>query len=116
MSHKKLFRSIKNKKIAGVCSGFADFFNLDTTIIRLTWILISCFSGTGIILYILCIIIIPIENENTQSNVKIDDEIKLTDDSEKELQSDIEEEVIISDTNEIHLDNDENSQSDNKDI
>ncbi len=55
---KKLYRSKKDKKLAGVCAGVAEYFNLDSTIIRLVWILLSCF-GPGIIAYIIAAIVMP---------------------------------------------------------
>ena len=56
---KKLYRSNK-KVIAGVCGGLGEYFNIDPTIVRVLWILITIFSmGLGIIAYIVCWIIIP---------------------------------------------------------
>ena len=34
---KKLHKSRNNKKICGVCAGFADYFNIDPTIVRILW-------------------------------------------------------------------------------
>lgn len=56
---KKLYRS-NNKIIAGVCGGLGDYLNLDPTIIRIIWVLVTIFSlGLGIIAYIICWLIIP---------------------------------------------------------
>ena len=50
---KKLYKSSKNKKIAGVCGGIAEYLNIDPTIVRLIWAqLIICF-GTGLLAYII---------------------------------------------------------------
>ncbi len=49
-----------NKKIAGVCAGFAEFFGIDETMVRLGWAiatLCTCFSG--VIIYIVCWAVIP---------------------------------------------------------
>ncbi|MDD5067632.1 MAG: PspC domain-containing protein [bacterium] len=56
---KKLYRSMKNKMIAGVCSGLGEFFSIDPTIIRLVWAFIVLCAGTGIFLYIVAWIIVP---------------------------------------------------------
>ena len=56
---KKLYRLDEGKMIAGVCSGFADYFDLDVSIVRLGWILLSIFAGCGIIAYIIALIIMP---------------------------------------------------------
>ncbi len=57
---KKLFRT-KDRVIAGVCGGIAEYFELDPTVVRLIWILVTIFTGigTGIIAYILAWVIIP---------------------------------------------------------
>ena len=55
---KKLYRNTSNKVIAGVCSGLAEYLNIDPTIIRLIWALIGL-SGAGIIAYLIAAVIIP---------------------------------------------------------
>ena len=57
---KKLYRSVTNKKIAGVCGGIAEYFNIDPTIVRLIWAIVTvCGFGTGVLLYIICAFVIP---------------------------------------------------------
>lgn len=52
MSDKRLYRSSTNYMLAGVCGGIAEYFNIDPTLIRLAWIILTCMGfGTGIILY-----------------------------------------------------------------
>lgn len=58
---KQLCRSKKNRIIAGVCGGIGEYFNIDPTIIRLLWVLLTFMGGSGIIAYIICWIIIPEE-------------------------------------------------------
>ena len=58
---KKLYRSRTDKKMAGVCGGIAKFFGIDSTIIRLIWVLAVLFVGTGLLLYILCAFLFPEE-------------------------------------------------------
>ena len=56
---KKLYKSNTDKKISGVCGGLAEYFNIDPTIIRLLWVGIALFYGTGVLLYLICIFVIP---------------------------------------------------------
>ena len=58
MNGKRLYRSSTNRMIAGVCGGLGEFFHIDPTIIRLVWALIGL-TGTGIVAYIIAMIIIP---------------------------------------------------------
>ena len=55
---RKLYRNTKNKLIAGVCSGLAEYINVDPTIVRLIWALVAL-SGTGVLAYLVCALIIP---------------------------------------------------------
>jgi len=63
MSDKKLCKS-KNKKLAGVCGGIAEYFGIDPTIIRLLWVISVLFAGTGILLYIVCALVLPKPENN----------------------------------------------------
>lgn len=56
---KKLYKAEEGKKLCGVCGGIAEYFELDPTLIRLLWVLLSVFVGTGILAYLICAIIIP---------------------------------------------------------
>jgi phage shock protein C len=55
---KKLYLS-KNKKIAGVCAGFAEYFDADPLIIRILWVVFTLLGGAGILAYIICALVIP---------------------------------------------------------
>ena len=59
---KKLLKS-KDKKISGVCGGLAEYFGIDPTIIRLALALCFLFLGYGLMVYIVCMIMIPTEPE-----------------------------------------------------
>lgn len=61
---KRLYRSKKNSIIAGVCGGIAEYLNVDPTVVRIVWILIS-FSGAGILAYIIAALIMPDRPEGT---------------------------------------------------
>jgi phage shock protein C len=58
---KRLFRSHKERMLAGVCGGIAEHFDMDPTVIRVLWVLVTVFTGfvPGIIAYIACWVIIP---------------------------------------------------------
>ena len=60
---KKLYRNINDKMITGVCSGLAEYLNIDPTIVRLIWALIGL-SGAGIVAYLIAAIIIPEKPSN----------------------------------------------------
>ena len=53
MIGRKLYLSDKDRKIAGVCGGLAEYFGIDSTIVRILWALAVLVSyGTGFILYL----------------------------------------------------------------
>ena len=56
---KKLYRNQENKMLAGVCSGIAEYFSIDPTVVRLIWTLVVLLGGAGIVAYIACAFIIP---------------------------------------------------------
>jgi phage shock protein C len=58
---KPLRRSRRNKMIAGVCGGFAEHFDLDVSLVRILWVLVALFGGGGILAYVICWIVIPLE-------------------------------------------------------
>jgi phage shock protein C len=58
---KRLFRSRQDRKIAGVCGGFADYLELDATLVRLIWLMLAFFGGWGVIGYLIAWIIMPQE-------------------------------------------------------
>lgn len=66
---KPLRRSRRNKMIAGVCAGFADYFELDISLVRIIWVLVALFGGGGLIAYLICWIVIPLEEEQVSSPV-----------------------------------------------
>ena len=58
---KKLYRSSKNTMLGGVCAGIAEYFDIDPTLIRLGFVLLSLFTACfpGILVYIIALFIIP---------------------------------------------------------
>ena len=61
---KKLYKSKTDKKLCGVCGGIAEYFEIDSTIIRLLWVLLAFFVGSGILAYIIAALIMPEAPEN----------------------------------------------------
>ena len=58
---KRLYRSKKERIIAGVCGGIGEYLGIDPTIVRILWVLLGLMGGSGIIAYIISWIIIPEE-------------------------------------------------------
>jgi phage shock protein PspC (stress-responsive transcriptional regulator) len=57
---KRLVRPQKGRKLAGVCIGIANYFNVDPTVIRIAWIFLLILGGIpGLFPYFLCWLIIP---------------------------------------------------------
>ena len=57
--NKRLTISNTDKKIAGVCGGIAEYFQIDSTLVRLVWILFVFAGGSGVIAYIIAALIMP---------------------------------------------------------
>jgi phage shock protein C len=58
---RKLYRSGTNRKLAGVCGGLAQYFNVDATLIRVLFVLLAVLGGSGLVLYVAMWIIVPNE-------------------------------------------------------
>jgi phage shock protein C len=56
---KKLMRSRTDSKIAGVCGGFAEYFELDSALVRILWVMLVVFGGCGVLGYIIAWIVMP---------------------------------------------------------
>ena len=58
---KRLFKSNIDKKICGVCGGIAEYFDLDPTLIRVVYVILSMFSAgfPGLLVYIILMILMP---------------------------------------------------------
>lgn len=61
---KKLYRSNSDIKISGVCGGIAEYFSIDSTLIRLIWVFVSLCTGglTGLFGYLICAFVIPVDS------------------------------------------------------
>ena len=61
---KKLYKIEEGKKLDGVCGGVAEYLNVDPTLVRLVWALVTlCTVGVGLIGYLICAVIMPRKSE-----------------------------------------------------
>jgi len=82
---KKLYRSRDDRMIAGVCGGLADYFNVDSSLIRLAVLFIFLFQGVGLIVYIIAWLVMseePVKNE-----YRMPDDYYIEDEKKKEKQN-----------------------------
>jgi phage shock protein C len=61
LARKRLIRPRAGRKIAGVCQGFAEYFDLDVSLVRVVWLLASIMTGVGLITYPIAWIVMPEE-------------------------------------------------------
>ncbi len=60
---KKIYRSEDDRKIAGVCGGIAEYFDIDSTIVRLALLFLILAWGTGLVFYVAAALIMPNESQ-----------------------------------------------------
>ena len=67
---KRLYRSRKNRVIAGVCGGLGEYFNIDATIVRLVFV-VSVFAwGASLFVYLVMLVVMPLEGKDeAQPNI-----------------------------------------------
>lgn len=84
---RKLRRSRNDKILAGVCGGIGEYFNIDSTIVRLAFVLMAFMGGFGMVAYIVAIFIMPEKESYKPSNFYEEDMDFGTDnyDSEKDF-------------------------------
>lgn len=73
---KRLYRSRTDRQFAGVCGGIADYLAIDSSIVRILWVILALAGGPGFILYIILMLVVPEEPEFVQTSaekVKNDD-------------------------------------------
>jgi phage shock protein C len=59
-NYRRIYRSPDDRVIAGVCGGLGEYFTTDPVIIRLILVVLVLFGGSGIVLYLLAWLLIPI--------------------------------------------------------
>lgn len=71
---KRLYRSRTDRMIGGVCSGLAEFFNIDVTLVRLLFVFGAIFGGPGILVYFVMLFVVPEEPIASQTIITQQDE------------------------------------------
>jgi phage shock protein C len=61
LARRKLIRPRLGRKIAGVCLGFSEYFDIDVTLVRVVWLITAIMTGFGFIPYIIAWIVMPEE-------------------------------------------------------
>jgi phage shock protein C len=56
---RKLYRSRNQRMLAGVCGGLAEYFKVDATLIRVLFLVLAVFGGTGLVIYVVMWLIVP---------------------------------------------------------
>ncbi|MGH7596368.1 MAG: PspC domain-containing protein [bacterium] len=71
MSEKRLVRTLDERMIGGVCGGIAKYFNIDPSLVRIGFVLLTIFSGMifGVVTYIVMMIVVPEENPTVTNSV-----------------------------------------------
>ena len=67
---KRLYRSRKDRSVAGVCGGVADYLGVDPTLVRILWVIFALAGGPGLILYIIMAAVVPEEPEFVQTTAE----------------------------------------------
>lgn len=63
--NRKIYRSRNDRMLAGVCGGLGDYFKIDSTILRLAFVAFALLGGPGLLVYIICMILIPLEPDSS---------------------------------------------------
>lgn len=66
---KRLQRSTQNRFIGGVCAGIAEYLNIDAVLVRLFFVLLVLFGGSGVLLYVILWIVMPSEQKAYYDNL-----------------------------------------------
>jgi len=67
----KLYKSTTDKVIDGVCGGIAEYFDIDSVIVRALFVLITLVGGSGILLYIVLAIIMPEQGTKSKNTNEV---------------------------------------------
>ncbi|OGT46422.1 MAG: hypothetical protein A3E83_06315 [Gammaproteobacteria bacterium RIFCSPHIGHO2_12_FULL_41_20] len=66
--YKKLYRSRKERILAGICGGLAEYFGTDPTWVRLVFILFFFLGGCALLIYLLMWLIVPLAPETLRNS------------------------------------------------
>lgn len=65
---RRLYRSVTDRRIAGVCGGVGEYFDIDPVIVRIIWVALVLGAGIGILAYIIAWLIVP-EGSNSNHDI-----------------------------------------------
>jgi phage shock protein C len=71
----RLYKSEKDKVFEGVCGGIGEYLNVDPVIIRLMWVVLVIFGGTGIVAYLIAMLIIPRQPASGSEEVQAEPDV-----------------------------------------
>lgn len=73
MENKKLVRSATDRKLCGVCGGLAEYFNVDSTVVRIIMLCLMFFAGMSLWVYFIAALLMPepeaVNNETKDENI-----------------------------------------------
>ena len=70
MANNRFYRDSKNKVLGGVCSGLANYFNLDVALLRVLFVVALLFASFGFWLYIILWVVIPVDGQQTETELR----------------------------------------------
>lgn len=70
MENKRLYRSLRDKQIAGVCGGIAEYFNVDPILVRVVFVILALVGGGGILAYLILWVVVPLNPEPWFQNME----------------------------------------------
>ena len=70
----KLYRSRDERMIGGVCGGLGEFFGIDPTWMRLLFVLLTIFGGSGVLVYLVMLLIVPEEPLDVTSSPPVQEQ------------------------------------------
>lgn len=66
---RRLYKSRTNRIIDGICGGVGEYFDVDPTIVRVLWVLVTLLGGSGLLLYLAAMVIMPANSAYVPSSV-----------------------------------------------
>lgn len=76
METKKLFRSVDDNIIAGVCGGLAEYFQIDGSLVRIIFILLAIGGGSGVLIYLILWLVVPSVKQKSSEKQNKEEKIK----------------------------------------
>ena len=71
----RLTRNRREAVCGGVAAGFADYFNVDAVLVRLGFVLLAFANGIGLLFYVICWVIMPVNEEETPEQMSPGDQV-----------------------------------------